>query len=59
MKQRIGLLALGIFAASHAMADGQADANGFVEDSSLKVNLRNAYINRDYKNGPQDRAEWG
>ncbi|MDH0745795.1 OprD family porin [Pseudomonas sp. GD03842] len=59
MKQRIGLLALSIFAASHAMADGQADAKGFVEDSSLKVNLRNVYINRDYKGGPQDRAEWG
>lgn len=59
MKQRIGLLALGIIAATHAMADGQADSNGFVEDSSGKVNLRNAYISRDYKNGPQDRAEWG
>ena len=65
MKQRIGLLALSILAASHAMADGQADSNGFVEDSSLKVNLRNAYISRDYKNsgGPgvdnRDRAEWG
>jgi len=59
MKQRIGLLALGILAATHAMADGQADAKGFVEDSSLKVNLRNAYINRDYKNGPDDRSEWG
>lgn len=59
MKQRIGLLALSILAASHAMADGQADSNGFVEDSSLKVNLRNAYISRDYKGGPEDRAEWG
>jgi hypothetical protein len=59
MKQRIGLLTLGIIAATHAMADGQADSKGFVEDSSLKVNLRNAYISRDYKNGPQDRAEWG
>lgn len=59
MKQRIGLLALGILAATHAMADGQADSKGFVEDSSLKINLRNAYINRDYKNGPQDRSEWG
>jgi hypothetical protein len=59
MKQRIGLLALGILAATHAMADGQADSKGFVEDSSLKINLRNAYINRDYKTGPQDRSEWG
>ncbi|WP_296187779.1 OprD family porin [Pseudomonas sp. UBA1879] len=59
MKQRIGLLALGILAATQAMADGQADSKGFVEDSSLNVNLRNVYINRDYKGGPQDRAEWG
>ena len=59
MKQRIGLLTLGILAATHAMADGQADSKGFVEDSSLKVNLRNAYISRDYKGGPEDRAEWG
>jgi ribosomal protein L27 len=59
MKQRIGLLTLSILAASHAMADGQADSKGFVEDSSLKVNLRNAYISRDYKGGPEDRAEWG
>ncbi|ERO66006.1 membrane protein [Pseudomonas piscis] len=41
------------------MADGQADAKGFVEDSSLKVLLRNAYINRDYKDGNKDKAEWG
>jgi hypothetical protein len=59
MKQRIGLLALSILAATQAMADGQADSKGFVEDSSLNVNLRNVYINRDYKGGPQDRAEWG
>ena len=59
MKQRIGLLALGILAATQAMADGQVDSKGFVEDSSLNVNLRNVYINRDYKGGPQDRAEWG
>lgn len=59
MKQRIGLLALGILAATQVMADGQADSKGFVEDSSLNVNLRNVYINRDYKGGPQDRAEWG
>ncbi|AGL82120.1 MULTISPECIES: OprD family porin [Pseudomonas] len=58
-KQRICLVALGILSATQAMADGQADAKGFVEDSSLKVLLRNAYINRDYKDGNPDKAEWG
>ncbi|ROL81268.1 hypothetical protein BLX41_05970, partial [Pseudomonas protegens] len=53
------LIALGILSATQAMADGQADAKGFVEDSSLKVLLRNAYINRDYKDGNKDKAEWG
>ncbi|PUA42602.1 outer membrane porin, OprD family [Pseudomonas protegens] len=59
LKQRICLIALGILSATQAMADGQADAKGFVEDSSLKVLLRNAYINRDYKDRNKDKAEWG
>ncbi|UMZ12439.1 OprD family porin [Pseudomonas sp. MPFS] len=58
-KQRICLIALGILSATQAMADGQADAKGFVEDSSLKVLLRNAYINRDKKDGNDDQREWG
>ncbi|MCV4286049.1 OprD family porin [Pseudomonas capsici] len=57
--KRIGLLALGIISASQAMAQGQADSKGFIDDSHLTINLRNAYINRDYKNGQQDKAEWG
>ena len=32
---------------------------GFVEDSSLNVLLRNAFINRDYKGGRHDSGEWG
>lgn len=55
----MGMLALGIISAGQAMAQGQADSKGFVEDSSLTVNLRNAYINRDYKNDREDKAEWG
>jgi len=31
----------------------------FIKDSRLNVLLRNAYISRDYKNGRQDKAEWG
>lgn len=56
---RLGLLALGIISAGQAMAAGQVDSKGFVEDSSLVINTRNAYINRDNKNGAEDRGEWG
>lgn len=45
-KKLAGLIALGLAATTPAVA-GQADAKGFVEDSSLNVLLRNAYINRD------------
>lgn len=59
LNKRIGLIALGILSTTHAVASDQAESKGFVEDSSLKVLLRNAYINRDYKDGNQDKAEWG
>ncbi|GAO94317.1 hypothetical protein PSA5_16390 [Pseudomonas syringae pv. actinidiae] len=59
LSKRMGMLALGIISASQAMAEGQADSKGFVEDSRLTVNLRNAYINRDYKNDREDKSEWG
>lgn len=59
LNKRISLIALGILSTTHAMANDQAESKGFVEDSSLKVLLRNAYINRDYKDGNQDKAEWG
>ncbi|MEE4576245.1 OprD family porin [Pseudomonas alliivorans] len=59
LNTRMGMLALGIISAGQAMAQGQADSKGFFEDSSLTVNLRNAYINRDYKNDREDKAEWG
>lgn len=61
LTNRMGLIALGILSATQAMANDQAASNGFVEDSSLNVLLRNAYIDRDYKNvAPNsDKAEWG
>ncbi|WP_268799024.1 OprD family porin [Pseudomonas huanghezhanensis] len=62
MNTRIGLLALSIMAAAtatQAFAEGQSDSKGFLEDSSLKLHLRNAYISRDYKDGRDDKAEWG
>jgi hypothetical protein len=59
LNKRISLIALGILSTTHAMANDQAESKGFVEDGSLKVLLRNAYINRDYKDGNEDRAEWG
>ncbi|MBC3385080.1 OprD family porin [Pseudomonas sp. SWRI12] len=59
LNKRISLIALGILSTTHAMANDQAESKGFVEDSSLKVLLRNAYMNRDYKDGREDKAEWG
>ena len=59
LNKRISLIALGMLSATSAMANDQAESKGFVEDSSLKVLLRNAYINRDYKDGRADKAEWG
>ena len=59
LNKRISLIALGILSATQAMANDQAESKGFVEDSSLKVLLRNAYMNRDYKDGNPDKAEWG
>ncbi|EJN32303.1 MULTISPECIES: OprD family porin [unclassified Pseudomonas] len=59
LNKRISLIALGMLSATQAMANDQAESKGFQEDSSLKVLLRNAYINRDYKDGNDDKAEWG
>ena len=59
LNKRISLIALGMLSATQVMANDQAESKGFVEDSSLKVLLRNAYINRDYKDGNEDKAEWG
>ncbi|MDY7562273.1 OprD family outer membrane porin [Pseudomonas sp. 10B1] len=59
LKLRIGMIALSVIGATQAMASGQDDSKGFVDDSSLNLALRNAYINRDYKDGQQDKAEWG
>ena len=59
LKQRMSLIALGILSASTAMANDQEQSKGFVEDSHLNIAARNAYFNRDYKNGKQDKAEWG
>ncbi|MFT3757285.1 OprD family porin [Thauera sp.] len=52
-------IALSLAATAPAMGAGQSEARGFVEDSSLDLFLRNAYISRDYKQGRQDKAEWG
>ncbi|BBP81856.1 MULTISPECIES: OprD family porin [Pseudomonas] len=59
MKKNLSLIALCIAASAPAFADEQAQSKGFVEDSSLNVLLRNAYMNRDYKHGKSDRMEWG
>ncbi|KJK09441.1 MULTISPECIES: OprD family porin [Pseudomonas] len=59
LKTRISLIALGLMAATQASANDQASANGFVEDSTASVLLRNAFINRDKKHGTKDQSEWG
>ena len=59
LNKRMGLLALGILSATQAMANDQEQSKGFVEDSHLNIAARNAYISRDYKDGGQDKAEWG
>ncbi|EMH4163828.1 OprD family outer membrane porin [Pluralibacter gergoviae] len=59
MKKQLSLIALGLLAAVPAIASQQSDSKGFVDDSHLDVLLRNAYINRDYKDGLENKAEWG
>lgn len=59
LKTRISLVALAMIAATQAQANEQAESKGFIEDSHANVLLRNAYINRDYKDGRPDKAEWG
>ncbi|MBA1202288.1 OprD family porin [Pseudomonas capeferrum] len=59
LKARISLVALALIAATQAQANEQAASKGFVEDSSMKLLLRNAYINRDKKHGTNDQIEWG
>jgi hypothetical protein len=57
--KRISLIALGMLSATQVMGNDQAESEGFVEGSRLNVLLRNAYISRDYKDGREDKAEWG
>jgi len=59
VKKQISLIALGLMAAVPAIASQQSDSKGFIDDSHLDVLLRNAYINRDYQDGLEDKAEWG
>ncbi|MDG9885914.1 OprD family porin [Pseudomonas sp. GD04058] len=59
LKTRISLLALGLMAATQAMANDQEASKGFVEDSSATLLLRNAYMNRDKKHDTPDQKQWG
>ena len=59
LKTRISLLALGLMAATQAMANDQEASKGFVEDSSATLLLRNAYMNRDKKHTANDQMQWG
>lgn len=61
--KHLSLIALAVSAALSqtamaALVDDQADAKGFVEDSSLNVHLRNYYFNHDAKQGDRDKRDW-
>ncbi|WP_090276595.1 OprD family outer membrane porin [Halopseudomonas litoralis] len=58
-KYKLSAIALALMTSAPALAASQADSNGFVEDSSLDLFLRNAYMNRDYYDGRADSTEWG
>ncbi|MEA9995920.1 OprD family porin [Pseudomonas sp. 10B1] len=45
-------------ASAAAFVTDQADAKGFVEDTTLNLLLRNYYFNRDNKNGNHDAIDW-
>lgn len=45
-------------ASAAAFVTDQADAKGFVEDTSLNLLLRNYYFNRDNKNNSHDSIDW-
>ncbi|MFJ3366899.1 OprD family porin [Pseudomonas sp. NPDC086251] len=62
MFHRKGLaLACAVLSASsqYAFASSQSESKGFLEDSDLKLLLRNANFNRDYKNHTNDAKVWG
>lgn len=60
MKKKIVLAVFAALAAQSAIAGSQQQSNGFIADSSLDVLLRNAVINRNYKDeGVRTRREWG
>lgn len=59
MKKQLSLLALSIMLAAPAFASQQSSSQGFIDDSHLDLFLRNAYINRDYRSGADNKAEWG
>lgn len=46
------------FAVADAFVSDQAEAKGFIEDSSLDLLLRNYYFNRDGKSGSGDCVDW-
>jgi imipenem/basic amino acid-specific outer membrane pore len=45
-------------AMAEAFVSDQAEAKGFVEDSTLNVLLRNYYFHRDHRNGGNDQRDW-
>lgn len=56
---RVATLAGCVILAGSPLVIRDAHASDFVNDSKLSLLLRNAYMSRDFKNGVNDRAEWG
>ncbi|BAN46499.1 OprD family porin [Metapseudomonas resinovorans] len=42
-----------------ALASEQSESQGFIEDADATLLLRNAYFNRDFKDGAADARTWG
>ncbi|MFC5699035.1 OprD family porin [Pseudomonas sp. GCM10022186] len=52
-------LAVAAVASLPAIASEQSESKGFIEDANATLLLRNAYFNRDFKDGAADAKVWG
>ncbi|MBC3495705.1 OprD family porin [Pseudomonas sp. SWRI100] len=61
--QQPSFIALAVIAYSTisivAQASDQSESKGFIEDADVKLRLRNAYYNRDFKDSAPDAKVWG
>lgn len=59
MNLRFVVSAASLVLSGSSVVAGYAQAGEYLDDSKLNLLLRNAYVNRDFKGGIRDRAEWG